>query len=128
MEIIAGRSVSTGSQQQPTAEILVCVPQKGQIPVERQQEMSLKEMVEELPKNCDVGVKRNSKGYRETWIGYKFHIDAVDGQLPISCILSSASVHDSQVALPLAEMSARRVCNLYALRLFWTTPGVFVFI
>ena len=31
----------------------------------------------------------------ETWIGYKLHIDVADGQIPISCILTSASLHDS---------------------------------
>ncbi|MBF0527582.1 MAG: transposase, partial [Deltaproteobacteria bacterium] len=56
-----------------------------------------------------------SKGYKETWTGYKLHIDAADGQIPVSCVLSSASVHDSQVALPLAEITARRVTNLYDL-------------
>ena len=30
----------------------------------------------------------------------------------ISCVLTSASVHDSQVALPLAELTSKRVCNL----------------
>ena len=38
-----------------------------------------------------------------------------DGGIPISCILTSASVNDSQVALPLATLSAQRVDNLYDL-------------
>jgi len=83
--------------------------------LENQRDMTLEEMVEDLPKACDVGVKRNSKGHTEHWIGYKLHIDAVDGQIPVSCILTSASLHDSQVALPLAEMSRERVINLYDL-------------
>ena len=49
------------------------------------------------------------------WIGYKLHIDAGDGGIPLSCILTSASVNDSQVAIPLATMSAARVTNLYDL-------------
>jgi K+-transporting ATPase c subunit len=57
----------------------------------------------------------HSKGHTETWIGYKLHIDTIDGQLPISCVLTSASTHDSQVALPLAEISVQRVTNLYDL-------------
>ena len=44
---------------------------------------------------------------------YKFHIDATDAGLPISCILSSASLHDSQVAIPLSDMTAQRVTYLY---------------
>jgi hypothetical protein len=77
--------------------------------------MTLEEMMEELPNKCDVGSKRNSKGYKETWIGYKLHIDAGDGQIPISCVLTSASLHDSQAALPLAEMTNKKVTSLYDL-------------
>ena len=83
--------------------------------LERQKKMTLDKMLEELPKDCNVGSKRNSKGYKETWIGYKLHIDAGDGQIPISCVLTSASLHDSQVALPLAEMTNKKVASLYDL-------------
>ncbi|HBC86462.1 MAG TPA: hypothetical protein DCZ94_05865 [Lentisphaeria bacterium] len=34
-----------------------------------------------------------------TWRGYKLHIDTMDGDIPISAHLTSASVHDSQVAI-----------------------------
>lgn len=77
--------------------------------------MSLSEMLADLPKACDVGTKKNSKGYKTSWIGYKLHIDAADGGIPISCILTSASSHDSQSAIPLALLSNTRVTNLYDL-------------
>jgi hypothetical protein len=83
--------------------------------LERQQNMSLEEMLNDLPKICDRGSKLNSKGYPEYWVGYKLHLDVADGQIPISCVLSSASLHDSQVALPLATMTAQRVTSLYDL-------------
>jgi len=83
--------------------------------LERQGKMTLEEMLGDLPKECDIGCKKNSKGHTETWIGYKLHIDTADGQVPISCILTSASTHDSQVAIPLAEISSGRVTNLYDL-------------
>lgn len=83
--------------------------------LERQQSMSLEEMLDDLPKACDVGTKKNSKGYKESWTGYKFHIDGLDGQIPVSCFLTSASVHDSQAALPLAEMTNKKVSNCYDL-------------
>ena len=83
--------------------------------LQRQQQMTLTEMLDDLPQACDVGTKRNAKGYQESWIGYKLHIDAGDGGIPLSCILTSASVHDSQVAIPLATMTAARVTNLYDL-------------
>jgi hypothetical protein len=38
-----------------------------------------------------------------------------DGQIPISCILTSASLHDSQAAIPLARLTAQRVTTLYDL-------------
>ena len=96
-------------------------PKKGEESVkeptrlERQQTMTLGEMLGDLPHQCDVGTKKNSKGFKESWIGYKFHLDAADGQIPISCILTSASTHESQVALPLATMTSQRVTNLYDL-------------
>lgn len=96
-------------------------PKKGEEVVkeptrlERQSQMNVEEMLDDLPKDCDIGCKKNSKGHTETWIGYKLHIDTIDGQVPISCVLTSASTHDSQVAIPLAEMSFQRVTNLYDL-------------
>lgn len=77
--------------------------------------MTLAQMTSDLPTACAVGTKRNSKGYKTSWIGYKLHIDAADGGIPISCLLSSASLHDSQVAIPLAELTATRVTSCYDL-------------
>lgn len=77
--------------------------------------MGLSEMLKDLPNACDVGSKKNSKGYKSSWTGYKLHIDSADGGIPISCVLTSASVHDSQVAIPLAKISNERVTNLYDL-------------
>ena len=48
-------------------------------------------------------------------IGYKLHVDTADGGVPISCIMTSASTHDSQVAIPLGTLTAGRVENLYDL-------------
>ncbi len=73
----------------------------------------ISEMIAELPKACNVGSKRNSKGHTTSWIGYKLHIDAADGGIPVSCLLTSASLHDSQVAIPLAEITYGRVVSLY---------------
>lgn len=83
--------------------------------LERQGTMGLGEMIRDLPTACDVGTKRNSKGFQESWKGYKIHIDTADGDIPISAVLTSASLHDSQVAIPLATMTSRRIQNLYDL-------------
>jgi Transposase DDE domain/Transposase domain (DUF772) len=81
--------------------------------MERQAGMKLEELLADLPRDCNVGSKKNSKGYLETWVGYKLHLDVADGQIPVSCILTSASLHDSQAAIPLAALSASRITNLY---------------
>ena len=92
-----------------------CEPSKEPTRIERQGSMSLNEMLRDLPDKCDVGTKKDSKGYKHTWAGWKLHIDSGDFGIPLSCILTSASVHDSQVAIPLAAMTARRVVSLYDL-------------
>jgi hypothetical protein len=83
--------------------------------LERQASQNVNQMLADLPTACDVGSKKNSKGYKETWIGYKLHIDVACGQIPVSCVLTSASVHDSQVAIPLMTMTGARVSYLYDL-------------
>jgi len=83
--------------------------------LERQAQMTVKEMLADLPRECNVGCKQNSKGYKETWAGYKLHLDVADNQIPISCILTSASLHDSQAAIPLAALTASRITSLYDL-------------
>jgi hypothetical protein len=77
--------------------------------------MSLGEMLADLPRKCDRGTKPNSQGRLSSWIGYKLHLDVADGGIPISGILTSASLHDTQVAIPLATMTAARVTSLYDL-------------
>jgi transposase len=83
--------------------------------LELQSKRSLEENLQELPRVCDVGAKKNSQGHLERWIGYKLHLDVADGQIAISAILTSASLHDSQAAIPLAQLTARRVTNCYDL-------------
>jgi hypothetical protein len=83
--------------------------------LERQRSMSLSAMLAELPCQCDWGTKKNSSGAEEHWRGYKLHLDIADGQVPISAVLTSASLHDSQVAIPLATLTTQRVTYLYEL-------------
>lgn len=81
----------------------------------RQLTQTLPVMLNELPKGCDRGTKCNAQGYKNSWNGYKLHIDTADCGVAISALLTSASVHDSQTAVPLAMMTAARVTNLYDL-------------
>ena len=76
-------------------------PPKPESRLERQQDQSLAQMIRELPTACDTGTKRDSQGFKHSWRGYKLHIDTIDGDIPVKAILTSASVHDSQVMMPL---------------------------
>ena len=77
--------------------------------------MRLDAMLADLPQACDVGSKRDSRGFKLSWTGYKLHLDVADGMIPISAVLTSASVHDSQVAIPLSTLSAQRITHCYGL-------------
>ena len=83
--------------------------------IERQVGQSVAESLAQLPTACDVGSKKNSKGFKETWTGYKLHIDTADGDIPVTAILTSASMHDSQAAIPLMRLTGERVTYLYDL-------------
>jgi hypothetical protein len=83
--------------------------------LDKQLNMNQKDRLDDLPKSCDVGAKTNSKGNKEYWIGFKLHIDTGDGDIPLSAILTSASLHDSQAAIPLAVETAEKVTSLYDL-------------
>jgi len=97
-------------------------PRKGEVKAAKdpkrldlQPDRSLAENLADLPTRCDVGTKVNAKGYKTSWIGYKLHVDSIDGDIPVSAILTSASLHDSQVAIPLAQMTTERITSLYDL-------------
>lgn len=72
-------------------------------------------MIFDLPKFCDIGRKTNSNGHFYTWIGFKLHLAVDDHGVPLAAILSSASMNDSQAAIPLAEKANKRVKNFYDL-------------
>ena len=97
-------------------------PQRGEArpaakaaPIKRQREQTLAQMLEEIPTACDRGTKCNAQGYKNSWRGYKLHLDTADCGVPIAALLSSASMHDSLAAIPLSLISADRVTNLYDL-------------
>lgn len=93
-------------EQRPPAE-----PKRLEI----QTHQTAQEAIAELPKVCDRGTKKNAKGYKESWNGYKLHLDINDSGFPISAILTSASLHDSQVAIPLMKLTASKVTSCYDL-------------
>ena len=97
-------------------------PHKGEIRqppeptrMEQQLERPLVDNIAELPMGCDWGTKKDSKGKKQTWRGYKLHLDVIDGDIPVSWLVTAASLHDSQAAIPLAQMTNERVTSLYDL-------------
>lgn len=83
--------------------------------LQTQRDQSAEVALCELPAVCDVGCKTNAKGYKHAWIGWKAHIDWADGAFPLTVVTTSASLHDSQVAIPLTKKTAERVISLYDL-------------
>lgn len=97
-------------------------PAKGEereAPVEkrldRQVNQSAEDAFSELPIVCDRGTKKNAQGYKMSWNGYKLHLDTNDIGLPISAFVTSASLHDSQAAIPLIKRTSEKVTYLYDL-------------
>lgn len=83
--------------------------------IEEQRCMSLEQQLAELPCSCSLGVKKSSKGHLSYWRGYKLHLDVADGDIPITALLTSANLHDSQAAVPLMNLTSQRVTYLYDL-------------
>jgi hypothetical protein len=82
-------------------------------PLHRQRQQTLAQMMADIPTACDRGTKCNAQGYKVSWNGYKLHLDTADCGVPVSALLSSASMHDSRAAIPLSLISAARVTSLY---------------
>ncbi len=59
--------------------------------------------------------KKKSNGYKENWTGYNLYVDVNDAGYPLSAVLSSASVHDSLVVIPLMKMISAKVQYCYDL-------------
>ena len=97
-------------------------PKKGEVrpapepgPLERQRGQTPAQMIAELDTGCATGTKTNAQGYKNSWKGYKLHLDTACCGIPISAVLTGANVHDSRVALPLMHISAARVQACYEL-------------
>jgi len=73
-------------------------PKQGEVRVkeptrlERQSQRTLAENLSELSKSCDVGSTKDSKGHKETWVGYKLHLNTADGDIPVAAILTSEMI------------------------------------
>ena len=63
----------------------------------------------ELPQNCDWGVKRDSHGKPKHWKGGKIHAAVTRDGIPVAVAYTSASLHDSQVMIPLVKKATERM-------------------
>lgn len=90
-------------------------PKKPSILQQQEQMADVREMLSLIKTACDTSIKQNSKGNRHRWTGGKLHLAVVDGDIPVTALYSSASVHDSSLALPLIKQSSQKVNYLYDL-------------
>jgi len=92
------------------------LPAKKPSILQQQEKMSdAEEMLALIKTECNTSIKQNSKGNRHRWTGGKLHLSVVDGDIPITALYSSATVHDSSLALPLIKESSQKVIYLYDL-------------
>ena len=90
-------------------------PKKPSILQQQEQMNEAEEMLSLIATKCDTSIKQNSKGNRHRWTGGKLHLSVVDGDIPITALYSSATVHDSSLAFPLIKQSSQKVNYLYDL-------------
>ena len=60
--------------------------------IENQQKMSFEQMLDDLPKNCDIGKKKSANGHTLVWKGYKLHT-VTDDQVYTTCSYCDLSVY-----------------------------------
>ena len=91
-------------------------PAKLKILKQQKDMKTTNKMLSLVSTDCRVGIKQNSKGNCEVWIGGKFHISVVDSDIPITVFYSGANVYDSFVTLPLMQETSKKVSYLYDLQ------------
>lgn len=97
-------------------------PRKGEVHLPkvkrrltRQLSMKSGKALKELNTACSWGCKKNSQGNVQFWKGHKLHLDVTDMGIPITAVVTGANVHDSQAAIPMEKMTARKITYLYSL-------------
>lgn len=116
-----GRTASGQRRKHPVSARPVGRPKKGETvekPLTRI-EQQLTQVPEiallALPMACDTGSKPDTHQHLHHWVGYKFHVVTNEHGVPLCAVTTAASVNDSQVAIPLLQLTARRVTALYDL-------------
>jgi IS5 family transposase len=68
-----------------------------------------------IDKECAWGCKKNSEGNVSFWKGYKLHLDVSDTGFPLTALVTGANVHDSQLAIPMEQLTEGKVHFCYSL-------------
>lgn len=79
------------------------------------EEKDVDKMVLDLPISCDKGMKKSALGYTKIWKGLKVHAAVDDHCIPLAIVVTSASMNDCEVAIPLMFKSNSVVKNFYHL-------------
>lgn len=83
--------------------------------LEKQTTQTPEQSLSEINKDCAWGCKKNSDGKVSYWKGYKLHLDVSDSGFPLTAVITGANVHDSQLAIPLEQLTEQKVTVLYSL-------------
>ncbi|MDR2740612.1 MAG: transposase, partial [Treponema sp.] len=83
--------------------------------IEKQRTQDAKTSLESIDRECAWGCKKNSEGNVSFWKGYKLHLDVSDTGFPLTAIVTGANVHDSQLAIPMEQITERKVFFCYSL-------------
>jgi hypothetical protein len=83
--------------------------------IEKQAKQDAKTSLEGIDKECAWGCKKNSEGNVSFWKGYKLHLDVSDTGFPLTAIVTGANVHDSQLAIPMEQLTEMKVPFCYSL-------------
>lgn len=99
-----GRPLKTAEKQEKTLSVL-----------EKQTNQTPEQSLAEINKECAWGCKKNSDGKVSYWKGYKLHLDVSDIGFPLTACITGANVHDSQLAIPMEQLTEQKVTFLYSL-------------
>jgi IS5 family transposase len=83
--------------------------------IEKQTKQEAKASLEDIDKGCAWGCKKNSEGNVSFWKGYKLHLDVSDTGFPLTAMVTGANVHDSQLAIPMEQLTETKVRFCYSL-------------
>jgi hypothetical protein len=83
--------------------------------IEKQATQDAKTSLDGIDKECAWGCKKNSEGNVSFWKGYKLHLDVTDTGFPVTAVVTGANVHDSQLAIPMEQLTEMKVPFCYSL-------------